>query len=193
MLRSLTARTVAALGLLAVFVGAMFALLLVSVHDRNLAAKDSRAASARVAAAADEQKLLLDVETGLRGYLITGDRAFLQPFTAARSLLPRQGARLGATPIRHAVDGYLRDYADPLAQVVPPRSRAARARIVADGKQRMDAIRGLLDGYIGSLQAARPESGTRTTVLAVGGLVSSVLLVLLVALYQLRSVLAPVG
>ncbi len=211
MLRSLTARTVAVLGLLAVFVGGMFALLLVSVHDRNQAATDSRAAAARVGAATGEQKLLLDIETGVRGYLITGERRFLEPMETARRALPAQQARLvnlrsdaqdhgDVAQIARAVHSYMADYAEPLAAGHPPRSAGERSRAVAEGKRRMDALRRLLDGYMAAeLAESRRhgslsnESGMRTTGLAVAGLISSVLLVLLVAIYQLRSVLAPIG
>jgi PAS domain S-box-containing protein len=210
MLRSLTARTVSALALLAVVVGGMFALLLVSVHDRNESASQSRAASSRVAAAAGEEKLLLDIETGVRGYLITGERRFLEPFDRARAALPAHETRLlalRADPhdysdvgrIIRAAAAYLHGYAEPLAAARAPRSRRVRSRIAADGKERMDTIRHLLDGYVASeLAESRTQimrsnaNGTRTMVLAGAGLVSSVMLVLLVAVYQLRSVLAPV-
>jgi hypothetical protein len=33
--------------------------------------------------------LLLDAETGERGYIITGDKIFLEPFNAARRICPR--------------------------------------------------------------------------------------------------------
>ena len=44
------------------------------------------------------QRLSLDLETGARGFLLTQDRSFLDPYTAARRELPRQLAALAAVP-----------------------------------------------------------------------------------------------
>src|SRR5215211_2658484 len=42
------------------------------------------------------QSLLVDMETGLRGYLITGDRDFLEPYLQAQPLIQPAFANLAA-------------------------------------------------------------------------------------------------
>lgn len=49
---------------------------------------------ALLATEAEVQKLLLDVETASRGYVLTGSPAFLQPYFSARRQLPDELARL---------------------------------------------------------------------------------------------------
>ena len=210
MLRSLTARTVLVLGLLAVFVGALFGLLLRNVAAQERAAEAARASEARVEASIREQKLLVDVETAVRGYLITTDRRYLELFDAARRDLPAQQERLRRLETNPA-DGaalahvhklsseYVAGYAAPIASARPPRAHARRAALTAEGKRRMDLLRSLIDRYMANEVAQSrvaaddaAASSDATVLLAAGGLGSSVLLVLLVAVYQLRSVLAPV-
>lgn len=43
----------------------------------------------------EQQKLMVDMETGVRGYLLTGDDVFLEPFKAARNLQKKQLEALG--------------------------------------------------------------------------------------------------
>jgi PAS domain S-box-containing protein len=49
-----------------------------------------------IAEAYEDEKLLLDSETGLRGYLLTGNEEFLQPYNEAHPLIGRELAELGA-------------------------------------------------------------------------------------------------
>ncbi len=68
----------------------------------------------------------LDEETGLRGYIATGDRTFLQPYLSARTALPRTFTELGAAlhalglpttalSAENSINGeWLREVAEPL-------------------------------------------------------------------------------
>lgn len=101
------------------------------------------------------QVSLLDQETGLRGFLLTADDQFLQPFRAAQTRERMQRARLqelvdrsdraavaqlGAT-LRSA-DAWSRGYALPAIAAVRRGERGARsARAALAGKERFDAFR----------------------------------------------------
>jgi CHASE3 domain sensor protein len=80
----LTRRMVIASGLLALVVGAAFAMLLISVIE--LRAQERRTArSQQVLITANElERLVVDLETGVRGYAITGQERFLAPWRTPR-------------------------------------------------------------------------------------------------------------
>jgi CHASE3 domain sensor protein len=81
----LTRRMVVTSGLLALVVGAAFAVLLVSIADlRNQERATTRAQQVLVSANQLE-RLVVDMETGVRGFVITGQERFLQPWRAAQA------------------------------------------------------------------------------------------------------------
>src|SRR5882757_8128122 len=86
----LTRRMVAASGLLALIIGAAFTVLLLGMHD--LRRSERRAShSQQVLIASNEcERLLLDLETGERGFLNTGEERFLQPWYAAQARFPQR-------------------------------------------------------------------------------------------------------
>ena len=80
--------------LLALLVGAAFAVLLVAVSD--LRASGRRVAHSRETnAAADRlEELVIDLETGLRGFVIARQERFLEPWRAARAQFPEKARAL---------------------------------------------------------------------------------------------------
>jgi len=111
-------------------------------------------------------KLLVDAETGQRGYLLTGEDRYLAPYRAAVPALsesidsiaeltrdnPRQQARI--QPLKDLT----RQKLDELAQTLDVRQRqgpdAALAIVQTDrGKAAMDSIRALLDQFEGEENA----------------------------------------
>jgi signal transduction histidine kinase len=119
--------------------------------------------SARVVALAEKaRELLVDQETGLRGYLLTGDRIFLEPLEKARRDLrplgdqlatilrsdPEQTARLREA-IRHVGDWEA--FADTQLDQAHRGVRGKPSEILHDqrfGKQIMDAVRAAADRLI---------------------------------------------
>jgi len=85
---------VIASGLLALVVGAAFATLLISVIE--LRAQERRTArSQQVLITANElERLVVDLETGVRGYAITGQERFLAPWRDAQAALPAVSSSL---------------------------------------------------------------------------------------------------
>jgi len=77
-------------GLIAVVImGLTAAALPLSVGWVNDARQERDAVDQRLGSLKDVLELLLDAETGQRGYVITGRESFLQPYHAALSALPR--------------------------------------------------------------------------------------------------------
>jgi len=158
--RGLTGRMVIASGLLAMIVGGTFAVVLVAITALRGSAELRRETGEELVAAETLEKQIVDLETGLRGYVITRDDGFLEPSDAARAALPgsaRTLERLTADEpverakirrIVQATNAYVRDYAVPLVGAVRRNDPSARSfeRTVA-AKRQVDALRAGLASY----------------------------------------------
>src|SRR5687768_6893693 len=71
--RSLVAPTLAVLALVLVLISGTFAVLLVSVSDFGRESRSAGRAERILSISAAVERHVVDVETGLRGYLLTGD------------------------------------------------------------------------------------------------------------------------
>jgi PAS domain S-box-containing protein len=134
-----------------------------SLHRSSIQA--TRTAQA-LAALERVQKDALDLETGLRGYVITAQPRFLDPYRSARAAIPLDTARLlrllaadrvqlqRAQTLTAAVNAYLGEYAEPLIKLIPRRPAAARTQAVTQaGRLRFDALRRQVDAILGAESA----------------------------------------
>ena len=96
---------------------------------------------------------LKDAETGQRGYLLTGDPLFLQPYLAIRDRvggrlaeLHRMGTATGSGPHLDALGPLITAKMAELSRVIELRRRNEPAAVAmvreGDGRRTMDAIRG---------------------------------------------------
>src|SRR5690348_11193389 len=145
----LGARILIAGGIVVLFLVVEFVLVLRQFqHVRTLTRSEQRAEQSVVAASRVE-KLVLDLETGTRGYLITGDRRFLTPYTAAKASLPAevrvfQALAPGQLSDELAVRSrdYVRDWSDPVLAIARvSRDAATVSAATREGKRRVDEIR----------------------------------------------------
>ena len=81
---------------LAVLVAGAFAVLLLAIRDVRASERQTRRAQDVVVSVNALERLLLDLESGQRGYVLTGERRFLQPWNAARRAFPGRAATLRA-------------------------------------------------------------------------------------------------
>jgi signal transduction histidine kinase len=209
--RGLTARMVVASGLLALIVGGVFVVLLVAIDDEQEASDLSRHSQRVLVAANQVERLVVDLETGERGFVLTGEESFLQPWTAAQAALPettRQLLQLTRVPSQHAraegiaaaIDSYLHDYSLPLVDAARRGDASVSSVATAQaGRQRVDALRAQFDELrtaerdLATSRQNRAESTTRRAIIvAVAGLAGSVLLILFVAGYLTRAIVLPV-
>jgi signal transduction histidine kinase len=160
-----------------------------------------------VVAATAVEKLALDLETGTRGYVITADPSFLQPWRSARKRLPGELAALRQVAPAPLVDelarrlrSYLDDYSIPLVRQVGRSQQRARETVaMGAGKRRVDAIRGLIDPFVAreNQVAAHDrhlvDQAEHNGVLigAIGAVVRVLIFVFIIA-YLLRYVVAPI-
>ena len=155
----LTPRMAIASGLLALIVGVVFAILLVAIDNLRDSTRLAIHSREELRAAGGLERLVIDLETGQRGFVITGQERFLEPWNAARAAFPAQSRSLlrsvdgtehegEARRMVRAGASYLRDYSVPL--VIAARRNEPSARGVAataEGKRRVDSIRAAVDRF----------------------------------------------
>lgn len=203
----LTGRLLIGGGLIALFFAIQFVLSIGSFRGIRHDTREQQRSQQAVVAAIRLEKLVLDLETGIRGYLITRDRQFLQPYEAARQALPAESARLRSLapgPVSANLDrlwrSYLTDYATPLIGEAARAPAAARATFATgEGKRRVDRIRSLIDPFVQRENAIavrdekRVEKSEHSGVML--GVIGSVLRLLILAAivaYVLRFVVVPI-
>ncbi|HSC91422.1 MAG TPA: ATP-binding protein [Gaiellaceae bacterium] len=210
-LGSIAGRLVLASAAFALLVAIAFALLVASVDDlRGATEREARAKNVTVGVLAAE-KLVVDLESGVRGYAITGDRRFLRPYTEGRKRMPgvlddlreltaqdpaakQLGGQLAAQ-----IAQYADEYAAPVVLIARDNQEAAQSSDSFQvGRQRVDAIRRqfetLLDVVNAQARASADSSSDRArqaVAIGVGGFVLSGLLVALLGLYLVHSIGRP--
>ena len=114
---------------LAFIVVAAFAALIIAISaQREATAREARSSDV-TAASLRLEKLVVDMETGIRGLTLTNDDRFLEPYTSALDALPAQRAALQSLVVddpvqrRRAqeVEERIREYvefAEPLVKLV---------------------------------------------------------------------------
>jgi serine phosphatase RsbU (regulator of sigma subunit)/CHASE3 domain sensor protein/anti-sigma regulatory factor (Ser/Thr protein kinase) len=192
---------------LVVAVALVISLLLATVQDLRDAQRLALGSDRTLQQAAANEKLLIDMETGLRGYVITHEEDFLEPFRAALRKIPVAAHRLerltaddpGQLGRARAVDGaigaYAADYAIPLIRTARRDPQAARGvAATRAGKRRVDEARtqiAALESVETARSAARREHadtvGRRAVIEAAVGLLGLVLLVTFVTRYLRRA------
>jgi signal transduction histidine kinase len=153
------------------------------------------------------EKLLVDLETGIRGYVITRDKQFLEPYDAARRSLPSQSRTLESiapgswsSEVDRLWRSYLSEYAMPLIRLAEQDPLAAQRTVASgEGKQRVDRIRGLIDPFVRRQSAIAVRDQQRVEAAEHSGVVlgmigSAFRLLILGAIiaYLLRWVVAPI-
>jgi signal transduction histidine kinase len=198
--------------LLVVVVGTTFAFLLLAIAQLRESAQLTRQARDELIAADGMERVVIDLETGVRGYVITGEERFLEPWNGARALFPAQARTLerlasnNADELRRVrsivadVASYIQEYATPLLDA-RRRNEASPSSIAKtdEGKQRVDALRAELDALrtvqrarITTRQDGADAAARRAVVGGVAGLAGSLLLVVVFTGYLTRVIVLPV-
>ena len=207
----LTGRMVVASGLLAVIVGGAFAVVLLTITELRGTTDLRRETREELVAAETLEKQIIDLETGLRGFVITRDESFLEPADDARAALPgsaRTLERLAAgEPVQlarvrrivQAMDAYVDEYALPLAAAVRRNDPSVRSveRTVA-AKQRVDALRAGLNSFseaervrLSARDADVDTAARRATAAAAVGIAGSIVLIIVFSGYLTRVIVQP--
>jgi len=207
----LTVRLVVASVLLASLTSAAFVILVLAIGDQRKSAQQALHSQQVLVAANQLERLLVDVETGIRGYILTNEERFLQPARTAEASFPRASSQLldltkvpaqnrTARVIQSKGEAYIQGYAVPLAEAAARGDPAARSVAKADeGKALLDDVRRdftALESTERQLAAARDDSArtnaNRATIAAIAGLAGSVVLIGFFGSYLTRVIVRPV-
>src|SRR5262249_25027624 len=200
-------------GAFALLIGAVFVLLVFAIREQRDSANRAIRAQQAISAGNKLEKLAIDLETGVRGYVASGAKpVFLEPYTAARQAYPSQSHELSslvrdnpqatqsAEQIRSAIDDYVNLYSIPMISLARDRIDVARSVIVnGTGPTRIEAIRSQFQQLFNSERALADKRTRQASSRAddavwigIGGLVLGLSAVILLAWYLARSVVRPV-
>ena len=207
----LIGRTVTASTLLAAIISGVFGILVYAASDERETSKLSRRSQEVLVVANQLERLVIDIETGERGFLLTHDSRFLDPWNSGRAQVPsvsRNLRELTATAEqRRRVDritadiaSYLSDYSIPLVTAARNGDPAARdTETLLRGKRRVDSLRTQFHVLVAAERrsAAAREAATENVtrwaiVIAAAGAAGSVVLIALFTAYLGRSIVVPV-
>jgi signal transduction histidine kinase len=210
---SLSGRMIVASVVLAALVTGIFAVLILAVRalddarEREAHSKDVTAATVVV------EKLVIDLETGLRGFVLSGgNQRFLIPWERAVRELPRRldalerlvsedsAQRRRTSELRTAITEYIEDFSRPFVDIARDTPAAVRTSVATEeAKRYTDEIRSRFADLLAAEDAraaASAESANEQSRRAIGfgisGLVACALLIVLFGLYLARSTAQPV-
>jgi CHASE3 domain sensor protein/anti-sigma regulatory factor (Ser/Thr protein kinase) len=197
--------------MLALLIGAAFTVLLWAIADTHSATSARRDSRTAIVEAGSVEQLVIDLETGQRGFVITKREDFLQPWREARAEFPAlasrfvgtatsPGQRRSAEEIVRDVESLINDYSVPLVEQVRRGDAAGfTTAATAEGKRRVDALRGQFGQYVADERAklrSREDAAAvdqRRAVIAAGiGLTVSTGLVAAFTVFQRRAVVQPI-
>ena len=199
--------TVVGAGLAIVFL--VLFLAVVSLRHRSVEARNSQQV---IATANRVQTLVIDLETGVRGFVITRDDRYLDPWRAAQKQYPATIATLlrlttdnklqhqRAVSIRDAVNAYLTTYSRPLVGFIRRNPSTAITVVKSEqGRQEVETIRQEFNRFLNTerlLSEDRNDKARATAqhAMIVGGLGlgAALLLISVGALYLHRAIARPV-
>jgi signal transduction histidine kinase len=209
---SVVTRVLVATIVLALIVAGVFAVLIQAVWalndatQRELRARDVRASTVEL------EKLVVDLESGTRGFVYTSDERFLKPWQAAKDALPdrlldfESLAATSSSQERLAGDivTLVRDYAQgwstSLVEIAEANPEVAQTTEASqEGERQTSRIRGRIDRFLTAENAeaaatvrAANSRYDRALALAIAALVVSTLLIILFGVYLARSIARPV-
>ena len=188
----------------------LFVLIVAAVEREHRAQREGSVRSRQTITAAYRLLgLMVDAETGMRGYALTRNEIFLDPYRAAVAMLPRQFEQLRAlaradssAPQVNDLTAKARTALDYQSSIIAEMQAGDITGVVAritglEGKQRMDAFRAAMQRFLTieeqlSVTADARSDAARSRLYAalVGGLVVDVLLAGTLSVYFMRGIAA---
>ncbi len=208
----LTRRLSLVVGLVAAALLAAVVVLSIAIRELDRASEAARAAEQTQTSAERVKTLVLDAETGVRGFALTGREVFLEPLLAAQTNLPENTAALTNARLPNdrahtladaiAVNGndYLNEYANPLVSTLRTDPAEGRDIILSGaGKRRADQLRDELNELSGIVRrdaaATAENAGSHADAaqtLAIAAGVFAALLFAGLLVYLARTIVTPI-
>jgi signal transduction histidine kinase len=189
----------------------VFGVLFLAITGLRHRSAEARHSQQVIATANQLQTLVIDLETGVRGFAITRKETYLDPWRDARAQYPAATRRLvqltGDSEVQHrralgieqAINRYFRDSLLVVDFLKRNPTFAPDIATAPPGRKQVEAIRNRFAQFLAAEQAlgdarnARANSTARNALIVGGiGLGTALLLILLGALYVNRAVARPV-
>jgi signal transduction histidine kinase len=200
-----------ATALLAILIGLSFGMLIYTVTSEHTAIHTAQKSQQILILANETERRVVDLETGERGFLLTHEQRFLEPWNAARAALPGQLTELRGLvadepeqedrvdALVEDIDSYVTDHSVPVVDSasagIGPQDLLG---VLSEGRSRVDAIRAQFDEFtsaqtaiVVSERADEDARAKRAVTFAVGGLVLSVLLITGYVFFLRRAIVRP--
>ncbi|HEY2435692.1 MAG TPA: response regulator, partial [Solirubrobacteraceae bacterium] len=210
--RSLRRAGAVAVGVVLLVIAAVFASMAVGIRSLDRSSDQRHEYTTTLQTVTALERSVVDLETGVRGFLLTGRRFFLQPYLQARAALPFElfqlraeveadrPQRARAERLASTIATYERRYAGPIAAGRAWPSHAQVLALAEQGKREVDALRAQF-AQLGAVETARMQRGDASTTssahramaIAAIGFAITVLLLMTLAGYISRWILKPVG
>jgi len=156
--RGLIGPTLAAFTGVGVLVCVVFAFLFAGMSSMRTNAERARTAERVVLLTSRLNRLAVDLETGVRGRLLTGNTQYLEPYTAAQQAIPDVEASLRSTiaddeqvrrfdVLARGVEAYRNGFARTAAALPVSMDRRDLARRLMRGKLQLDVLRTRFDRF----------------------------------------------
>jgi signal transduction histidine kinase/CheY-like chemotaxis protein/CHASE3 domain sensor protein len=204
-------RLISASAVLTLLVALIFGAMLFAIRDLRDAGRQERRSEQVIAASGAMQTLVLNLETSVRGYVITREEPFLDPWKRNLAGFPASAAhfdRLVADKpqerqiersIVAEIRSYIDNYSKNLVATARHDPRAALAIVSSGaGKRRVDALRAQFGTLVATETATAAHereqadaAGSWATRAGIAGVIGSVLLILGFAVYLARAIIIP--
>ena len=201
----------ASVALAFIVVAAFAALMLAISAQREATAREARSADV-TAASLRLEKLVVDMETGLRGLTLTRKQRFLEPYTQALTALPKRLTALQvlvaddpvqrrrAQQLEERIHDYVDVFVKPMVAIVKETPLIGDDPLIADeGKRYTDEIQSLFNQFLRAedalaADAARDADRRSNLAVIVGaiGIGASAALIILFGVFLSRSIGRPV-
>jgi len=207
---SLVAWVSITMGVVAFLIALIFTVLLVSALTlRSDITKAANSANMLLSASRAEQAVV-DLETGVRGALLTDDDRYLAPYYEGLITLENQQANLTrfadnteekeeVERLNAEIDEYVEGYAKPAAGNVGGLTDAEEGQFISSGKDQVDTLRASFaalnarqESEVATRREDAKEVANRALIISTVGLVGSLLLLGFALRYILRNVLGPI-
>jgi signal transduction histidine kinase len=211
MVRGLARRMLLASAVVALVIAAAFVVLLQKIDNMSRWTRDVGDSQEILATAQEMERLVIEVESGERGFLLTAEESYLGPWRSAQEKLPSVGTKLqqlARLPVPaaysrrlvQATNSYIEDYSIHLVSAARAHDPSARdLSRLAEGQRRIDEIKADFDGLdraeqqLVASRSQRVLTAGRIARVAIGaGLAGSLLLIVLFAMYLSRAMVRPI-
>jgi signal transduction histidine kinase len=208
----LTRRIVFASGVFVLLAIGAYALLFSIIMDLRESAAVANRSKAVLSSVNRLERLVTDLDTDVRGFIITGDKRLLTPLDDAQADAIKEGRTLirltaedpgqarRAREIVQNTEAYVRDYSIPLLTQMRENPDSSRSLVtIAQGERRIVPLRAEFDrfmaaqgGQIGTAESRSSMDASHATIIAAVSASGALALLLLFCGYLTRAILRPI-